>query len=197
VLFAQTYWETPIKSELAQPDEVAWLDEQNQSAALIVDLPGVDSMKWGFALAGRGFRPVSLYNVSPGPEEIVGPGAGPSSIWNAVIDMSPIVDSISCVTTAVQSMRLPTNAPPVFLLDSPLRTGTRSIGKGMFDNRWMVFPQDFPSANFLLAQGIQKAILVQAGPLGTTRRPGSHFAPLARGRDRYPIEKARKQCPAC
>jgi hypothetical protein len=54
---------------------------------LAVDLPGADSVEVGFALAAVGFRPVPLYNASPGPEEVVGLGAGSPGVWNAVIDM--------------------------------------------------------------------------------------------------------------
>jgi hypothetical protein len=32
----------------------------------------------------------------------------------------------------------------------------------MFDNRWMVFPQDFPSARFLVERKIKRVTLVQA-----------------------------------
>lgn len=32
---------------------------------------------------------------------------------------------------------------------------------GRFDNRWLVFPQDFPSANFFLSRAIQTLLLVQ------------------------------------
>jgi hypothetical protein len=32
---------------------------------------------------------------------------------------------------------------------------------GQFDNRWAVFPQDFPSATFLLSRGIQRVVLLQ------------------------------------
>jgi hypothetical protein len=34
------------------------------------------------------------------------------------------------------------------------------MAEGMFDNRWMVFPQDFPSGKFLLGQGIRNAVLI-------------------------------------
>jgi hypothetical protein len=32
----------------------------------------------------------------------------------------------------------------------------------MFDNQWMVFPQDFPSARFLVERKIKRVTLVQA-----------------------------------
>ena len=36
-------------------------------------------------------------------------------------------------------------------------------GPGTFDNRWVVFPQDFPSAAFLRSRGVAEVLLIQAG----------------------------------
>jgi hypothetical protein len=60
-------------------------------------------------------------------------------------------------------MAIRSDAPPVFLLDSTRLEGQAK--PGMFDNRWAVFPQDFPSSTFLLAHGIKQVILVQAASL--------------------------------
>jgi hypothetical protein len=49
--------------------------------------------------------------------------------------------------------------PPAFLLDSH-RIAPKP-GPGAFDNRWMTFPQDFPSANLLLSRGLRNAIVFQ------------------------------------
>jgi len=138
-----------------------WLPKQLGDTAVVVDLPGAESLDVGFALASADFRPVPLYNASPGPEELVGFGSRPPSVWNAVIDMGPVVEAISRVTVSLQRMEFSQDAPPAFLLDSTRLSGTRPVDEGMFDNRWMVFPQDFPSASFLLAHGIRQALLVQ------------------------------------
>jgi hypothetical protein len=161
VLFAQTFWDTRISSEPAIPAELPWLERELPNTAFVIDLPGAMSVEVGFALAARGFRPVPLYKASPGPEEIVGLGIGSSSVWNAVIDMSPTVDAIARVTKSVQKLKFMPDTAPAFLLDSMRLSGTRPLGKGMFDNRWMVFPQDFPSAGFLLSHGVKRALLVQ------------------------------------
>jgi hypothetical protein len=161
VLFAQTVWDARIRSELVAPRPLSWLQQQSCDTALVVDLPGADSVELGFALAAIGLRPVPLYNASPGPEEIVGFGAGSPGAWNAVIDMGPIVEAIAQVTLSLQRLQLSPQAPPAFLLDSVRLSGARPVKKGMFDNRWMVFPQDFPSATFLLAHGVRQALLVQ------------------------------------
>ena len=71
------------------------------------------------------------------------------------------MDAISRVTTSLQRLKFAPDAPPAFLLDSMRLSGTKPVDVGMFDNRWMVFPQDFPSASFLLSHGIQRVFLVQ------------------------------------
>jgi hypothetical protein len=161
VLFAQTYWDTRIKAEPATPRPLPWLPKDLKDTAVIVDLPGASSAEVGFALAAAGFRPIPLYNASPGPEQIIGIGSASPSPSNAVIDMGPIVDAISRVTSTLARMNFSPQAAPAFLLDSDRTSGTKAATTGMFDNRWMVFPQDFPSANFLQAQGIRRALLVQ------------------------------------
>jgi len=44
------------------------------------------------------------------------------------------------------------------------RSATKATDPGLFDNRWLVFPQDFPSANFLRSHAMDSALLVQAQP---------------------------------
>jgi hypothetical protein len=166
VLFAQTFWDTRIESQLISPSQqLAWLQQRPSDTAVVVDLPGSDSVEVGFALAAAGWQPVPLYNASPGPEEIVGLGAGSPGVWNAVIDMGPIVDAISRVTASLQQSRFSGQVAPAFLLDSVRLSGTKPVEKGVFDNRWMVFPQDFPSASFLLQHGIRQALVIQKGRL--------------------------------
>lgn len=161
VLFAQVYWDTRIGSDLVKPQELELIKDQGQGTAVVLDLPGAESVEAGFALAGRGIRLVPLFNASPGPEEIIGLGIGTTSPGSAAIDVRPIVDAICRVTPSLQHMAFSPEAPPAFLLDSTRLSGTRPIHKGMFDNRWIVFPQDFPSANLLASHGIQQVLLVQ------------------------------------
>jgi hypothetical protein len=161
VLFAHTYWDTRIKSELITPQPLPWFPQELSNTALIVDLPGSASIEVGFAFVALGFRLVCLYNASPGPEEVTGLGTGSPSPTNAAIDMGPIIDAISRVTTSLQRINFPQNAAPLFLLDSSRLEGTTFALSGIFDNRWMVVPQDFPSASFLLEHGIRQTLLVQ------------------------------------
>ncbi|MGH9601505.1 MAG: hypothetical protein ACRD24_03860 [Terriglobales bacterium] len=45
---------------------------------------------------------------------------------------------------------------------------------GKFDNRWMVFPQDFPSASFLTSHGIQRVLLAQESYAPVPREDLAH-----------------------
>lgn len=161
VLFAQTDWSMP-EPEPIEPQPLPWLQESfREGTAVIVDLPGAESVETGLALAAMGLRPVPLYNASPGPP-VIGLTPGSQGVSNAAVDMRPIVRAISRATSVLLSMSFSANASPAFLLDSYRLEGTtRPVDRGMFDNRWMVFPQDFPSASFLLSRGVDQALLLQ------------------------------------
>ncbi len=122
-------------------------------AALVVDLPGASSVKAGLALLNAGFRPVPLYNGNRGPG-VLNLSSG------AVIDNEPILGWLCAGAALLQGQPLPSEAPPAFLLDSRRRSRIPPA-PGRFDNRWIVFPQDFPSASFLASQAIERAVLLQ------------------------------------
>jgi hypothetical protein len=47
---------------------------------------------------------------------------------------------------------------PAFLLDSRRMDGAPAPGR--YDNRWITFPQDFPSAGLLRMRGVQRCYLI-------------------------------------
>ena len=51
-------------------------------------------------------------------------------------------------------------APPAFLLDADRMLPPTPPSPGKFDNRWVVFPQDFPSATLLRARGVSDVLLI-------------------------------------
>jgi hypothetical protein len=114
-------------------------------AAVIVNLPGAEAVRAGLSLAERGFRPVPLFNGTTGP--------------SALIDVEPIVEALHAGAERLRLRPIPPDAAPAFLLDSRRRTGTAR--PGAYDNRWVVLPQDFPSATLLRSKGIQHATLIQ------------------------------------
>ncbi|MBL8130303.1 MAG: hypothetical protein JNL42_00490 [Anaerolineae bacterium] len=142
---------TPVEvggEGLALPDVSAWSAGARETA-LIVDVPDVRSVMFGLALAERGFRPVPLFNAVDSR--------------NSVVKVSPIRGALEAGADLLRKMRLPPDAPPAFLLDSNRLEGRAEPGE--FDNRWVVFPQDFPSGAFLQAHGIRRVIVLRASYL--------------------------------
>ena len=129
--------------------DVSWTPEPRGKTAIVVDLPGAESVVVGLALARRGYRPVPVYNTSVGP--------------SAVIDVEPLARFLDAGAEALREIRLPADAPPAFLLDADRMAPGKPLVPGRYDNRWIVFPQDFPSANYLLSQGIAEVLLLQTG----------------------------------
>ncbi|HVR99545.1 MAG TPA: hypothetical protein VMW27_23175 [Thermoanaerobaculia bacterium] len=118
--------------------------------AFVVDLPGAASVDAGLELAGLGYRPVPLFNGVSHPF--------------AVVRSELIRERLIAGAEELRGIRLPAGAPPAFLLDSKrLSPGTKPQ-PGQFDNRWVVFPQDFPSASFLSSRGIRRVVLLQETP---------------------------------
>jgi hypothetical protein len=149
---------------------VDWAPPAESRHAIILDLPEADSVWWGMALALRGYRPVPLYNGTSG--------------HSAVISVGNIIGALQNVAPELQSLQIPENAPPVLLLDANRSGGSSIVSPGRFDNRWAVFPQDFPSANFMLSQGIRSVILGQSpsttGQLFSKDQPARDLAHVLR-----------------
>jgi len=150
VLFAQSI---PPRADVAPAEEwrdtdVTWAPEPHEHAALVVDLPGGQAMRTGLALAARGYRPVPLFNTCHS--------------HSAVVPMEPILELLTRSAPYLAGLFLADDAPPAFLLDADRMRGTATPRPGLFDNRWLVFPQDFPSANFLQGHAANSVLLVQA-----------------------------------
>lgn len=129
--------------------DIRFLNGVTRDTALIVDLNGVQSVAVGVELALRGWRPVPLYNAIDADQP--------------VISVQPVRDALEAGASDVQRAYLAPNAPPAFLVDSR-RLDSGPVAPGKFDNRWVVFPQDFPSATLLKANGITRALIVYDRP---------------------------------
>lgn len=116
------------------------------NCAIVVDLPGVQAVEAGLALAAKGYVPVPLYNAWSGQWE--------------VIDMHPVKEALVAAAPILRTTQFGPDLPPAFLLDSR-RTGRIPPGPGQYDNRWVALPQDFPSATLLAARGISQVMLIQ------------------------------------
>jgi hypothetical protein len=131
----------------------------HENVPLVLDLPGREGVDAALALAERGYRPVPLYNALPLPIQVLDPAA-PIPARTAV-DVRAIMVTLQQGTERLSRLVLPAEAPPAFALDWNRRGGEGRMPPGSFDNRSVSFTTDFPSANFLLAHGVQRIVLVQ------------------------------------
>lgn len=126
--------------------EVDWLQGLESNTMIIVDLPGERGVVESLALARMGYRPVPLYNGVDG------------RVYSMVVKVGEIRKALFTGADELAGYDISPDAPPVFMLDSNRMAGS---GKqpGTYDNRWCVFPQDMPSASFLLKAGIRRIIV--------------------------------------
>lgn len=144
--------------------DVSWSPDPADRAALILDLSGPEGTQIGVALAARGYRPVPLYNAIPLPfaARYLDPLTGRTV---CAVDVLPILSALRQGAEQLAQITLPPDAPPAFLLDANRHGGGRKMLPDEFDNRSVCFTTDFPSANFLQAHGINRALLVQKSAL--------------------------------
>lgn len=140
VLFARTLQQVPEKLVLPA---VKWAPYGDGRTALFVDLPGKRGVLEGLALAQMGYRPVPLYNGVYGADK-----------WSMAVDVTSVAETLYQGADYLSCLHIRPDAPPAFLLDAARMKGT-ARQPGRYDNRWCVFPQDAPSADFLKAQGIE------------------------------------------
>ncbi len=162
VLFAEHLFDgnEPDPSTKWTSANVVWAPAPDSGTAIVLDLPGSNAVWYGVALSQRGYRPVPLYNGVRGPTTL-----GISTL----VSVDDIILALHQVRETMAGLQLPPDAPPVFLLDSQRFAGSTIATPGHFDNRWWIFPQDFPSSNFLLSRGIRSVILGQAQAMAPHR----------------------------
>ena len=158
----------PQVSTVTEPPlfHLDWLPAgETGGLAIVVDLPGSDAIHYGLALLARGYRPVPVIDGSPGPDgnpliPIHSSPAGAPSKSASVVDMRGLLLALCQGAAHLRDVKLAPDAAPAFLLDSKRMTGAAYVIEGAFDNRWMIFPQDFPSSRFLQDHGIRSVIYV-------------------------------------
>lgn len=136
--------------------DFSWLPPADGGTVLVLDLPTAQAVIEGVEIAKRGYRPVPLYNAIPWQQ-----GSALAEFADPLVEVGAIVRALRAITPLLAMESLPDVAPPAFLLDSNRRVPTRVIEPGCLDNRSISFPTDFPSANFLLAHGLRRVVLVQ------------------------------------
>lgn len=157
--FAQIECGEHYASTSSNVPSLGWPESyMGSQSAVVVDLPGAESIRYGIALAKRRYRPIIINNASPGPSRrdmILG------ATSNSTYNLLALANEICATRSILQALNLPPNAPPAFILDSRRLKGDQAMRKVLFDNRWMVFPQDFPTASYLTERGIKKVMVVQ------------------------------------
>ena len=130
--------------------EINYINELLEDTAVFLDLAGYDAIKEGIALSKTGFRPIPLYN-----------GTNEQTGAMAIIDNRAIEYALVWGASEIKKIAIPENAPPAFLLDSN-RMHRFKMNDSVFDNSWDLYPQDIPSAEYFLNNGINKIIIRSA-----------------------------------
>jgi len=131
---------------LAIPD-IPYMSRLNTDTAIILDLPGYDSIKEALGLAQFGWRPIPLYN-----------GTIEQSGAMALVDNHAIEKALVLGAEKLRKIEISPDAPPTFLLDSN-RMNRHKLNESVFDNSWDLYEQDMPSAEYFLSNGITKIIV--------------------------------------
>ncbi|MBE5883849.1 MAG: hypothetical protein E7291_05485 [Lachnospiraceae bacterium] len=140
---SKQYW---FSDKAVAPTDYA--DATYEDAAIIVDLPGAESVNEGIKLAQAGYRPIPIYNGT-----IEQHGA------RATVDNQSVAVALALGADRLRDIVIPEDALPAFLLDSN-RMHRFKMEVSVFDNSWDIYPQDIPSADYLLKNGIGKIIIV-------------------------------------
>lgn len=119
---------------------------RSKRAAIVVDMPDAQGISCALVLAGAGYRPVPLYNSTTGPGQ-------------ELIDLNAIRSGLAEAAALLPTMGIPDDAPPAFIIDSRRVDGIPA--PNVYDNRWMVFPQDFPSARALRTADLGSVIVIR------------------------------------
>jgi hypothetical protein len=122
------------------------IPDPRDGIALLVELNGARSIACGLQAAQMGYQPVPLFNCCTGATEAV--------------FTAPLREKLAQGALALAASPPPRDAPPAFLIDRLRLGGTRRPQPGEYDNRWMVFPQDFPSAETLKARRIRGVLWI-------------------------------------
>lgn len=123
-------------------------EDKFKDAAIIVDLPGAESVEAGLAYARLGYRPIPLFNGT-----IEQPGAR-TTVDNQSVGMA-LVEGVK----VVRELEFAEDALPVFMLDSN-RLHRHRIDVTVFDNSWDIYAHDMPSADYFIQNNIHKIVVV-------------------------------------
>ncbi len=125
-----------------------YADDAWKDAAIIVDLPGGESVREGIALAKKGYRPIPIFN-----------GTAEQKNSRATTDNESASLALMQYAEELTKIELSQEARPAFLTDRN-RLQRYRMDFGIFDNSWDVYHQDLPTAEYFLANNIYKIVIV-------------------------------------
>jgi hypothetical protein len=112
---------------------------------VVVDLPGATCVQVALVLARNGYCPVPLINTTSGAREYV--------------RMAAVLTALRLGAAELAARPPSSQGPPLFFLDARRLRGTQPE-PGVYDNRWIALPQDFPSARLLLSRGVRSCVVL-------------------------------------
>lgn len=127
---------------------VEYTDGTSEDTAFLVDLPGMESVKEGLALAQLGFRPIPIFN-----------GTAEQNGARATTDNQSVSLALALGAEILKEMEIKEDAMPAFLTDKN-RLQRYKMDVSVFDNSWDVYHQDLPSAEYLWENGVRKLVVV-------------------------------------
>ena len=128
-------------------EPIQYTNKLEKHVAYIIDIDGVEAIKEGISLATLGYRPIPLFN-----------GTSPNIGTDSTMDNEIIEPMLIWGAFELNQLELADDAPPVFLLDSN-RMNRNKYKRGEFDNSWDIYPQDMPSAEYLIKNNIKDVIV--------------------------------------
>lgn len=123
-------------------------EDKFKDAAIIVDLPGAESVEAGLAYAKLGYRPIPLFNGT------IEQSGARTTVDNQSVGMA-LVEGVK----VVRELEFAEDALPVFMLDSN-RLHRHRIDVTVFDNSWDIYAHDMPSADYFIKNNIHKIVVV-------------------------------------
>jgi hypothetical protein len=140
-------------------EQIVALPPVDGQTVVVLDVETAAAVDVGLMLAERGCRPVPLFNSAAAGGEAQRTVEGRGTL-GVCLDVGPVMMRLWRGAAVLRGLRLPLDAPPVFLLDAHRRTGRCAPAPGVFDNRWMSLPTDFPSGIALRERGMSRAVVV-------------------------------------
>lgn len=144
-----TYSRVPINNWVDR--KICFLTEYRSDVAIVIDLPGKESIEYAIAFAKIGYRPVPLFN---GTDEQINS--------KAIIDTYIVESCLINASKKLEKINIAIDANPAFILDS-YRTNRYRTNESMYDNSWDLYKQDLPSIEYFKQNNIKKIIIIGKG----------------------------------